>query len=115
MKKLLIAMFMLFPSYVMGEDALCLMPKGIQFEPLIKKGELIQPYFFRVGYQKEIFLVADGICLNLNNPSAPALAFPKAAKITDVCWAGNSGLLFSDNSSIYFRDEETDSVIRIIH
>ena len=110
MKKIIV-LFLLSPLLAYGNNIRCLLPGGIQFEMLIPIGQMKSSYHFTEGPHGEVYLVADGMCINLFNEKSDIIAFPGSFGLKDVAWTKNEDCFFSDESSIYFKNKKNDSIV----
>lgn len=113
MRKILFT-FILFPLLTYASDVKCLLPEGTRFELLIKSGQLDNPYHLFIGPRHELYLLTGTACMNFFNTNAPTFAFPPSFKITGLSWMDSGDCLFSDSSSLYYRNEECDTVLTLL-
>ena len=114
MRKLTMLLLML-PIFTFGNDIKCILPEGTQWDMLSNENHITNRYYYRFGPKKELYLISGNICLNYYNQESQVYAFPPSFNATDVFWLNDEGCLFSDSSSVYYRDGECDSVFCLIH
>ncbi len=114
MKKIFIIL-LLFPLFAFGDEINCLLPDGTRFESLVPAKQINAPYHLRIDPRDNLFFVSEGVCVNLSKKDSPVIAFPQSFSMTDVSWLKNGDCLFSDKSNIYYRNEECDSVLMLVH
>ena len=114
MRKLTMLLSML-PIFAFGNDIKCILPEGAQWDMLSYENNITNRYYYRFGPQKELYLISGNICLNYYNQESQVYAFPPSFNVTDVFWLNDEECLFSDSSSVYYRDGECDSVFCLIH
>ena len=113
MRRLLFT-FILLPLYAYADNVRCLLPEGTRFELLIKSGQIDNPYHLCIGPQHELYLLTGTACLNFFNANAPTFAFPPSFKVTGMSWMDSGDCLFSDSSSVYYRNKECDTVLTLL-
>ena len=112
MRKILFT-FILIPLLAYGDDVKCLLPEGTQFELLIKSGQLESPYHLCIGPRHELYLVTGTVCMDVLDEKGTLFAFPPSFNVTELSWIDSGDCLFSDSSSVYYRNEECDTVLTL--
>lgn len=111
----IILLFFILPLSILGNDIKCIIPDGARLEVLSGVGQITDPYHYRLGPQKELYLMSKSICLNYFDKNGQTYAFPPSFNVTDIIWTESGDCFFSDSSSIYYRNNECDSVLMLVN
>lgn len=115
MKKSVILLLLFTITRSFAQNANCLLPEGTRFDVLTKPGELNKQSNFRIGPNGQLYLIANGVCIDYFDSKATILAFPPDFKVNEIYWLESGDCLFSDSTSVYLRIETSDSVFRVLH